>query len=79
MPGRAAAASREAGVVEDRIVEINEAGLVAQAIREGRRVASTDPSLPFLLASVDSESQRNFYPAHFTEWITEQNHPKIPC
>lgn len=53
VPGRAAAAYREAGVADDRIVETNEAGLAAQAIHEGRRVASTDPSLPSRLAPID--------------------------
>jgi predicted homoserine dehydrogenase-like protein len=53
VPGRAAAAYREAGVAGDRIVETNEAGLAAQAISEGKRVASTDPSLPSQLAPID--------------------------
>lgn len=52
-PGRAAAAYREAGVSEDSIVETNDSGLAAQAIVEGRRVASTEPSLPSRLTPID--------------------------
>ena len=53
IPGRAVDAYREAGVTEDMIVETNDPGLAAQAIIEGKRVATMSPTLPTRLAPLD--------------------------
>lgn len=53
VPGRAAAVFREAKAPGEQVVETNDAGLAAQALAEGRRVASTNANLISQLPNLD--------------------------
>ncbi|HEC23559.1 MAG TPA: flagellar biosynthesis protein FlgA [Chloroflexi bacterium] len=53
VPGRAVAALREAKLPDDLIVETDDADLAAQAVREGKRVATTDASIIARIPDLD--------------------------
>lgn len=53
IPGRAVAVFHEAGLSDDDIVETNDAGVAAQAVADGKRVASTDADMVAKVEGLD--------------------------